>query len=409
MLRSDAAQAQIVGDRSFGLMTAAIAAGVFVIGSGAFAIPVILRDLTATFQVQPDSAGLAISTYGLALAVSTLLLGGFSDRTSRRTVILCGLTLFTCGLSACAFASVFLVFVGGQAVCGIGAGLYLPAAYSYIGDNVPYEQRARAMGRVMAGWSLSLLLGVSGGALVGEYTGWRGTLAIVALMGLVALLVLTRLPPAAGADLSRPRDRHVLPELRDSTLRSLRTKGVLPLMAVHFLAMSAFYGMFTYLATHLRSILSIGVGATGLFIIAYGVGFSLSTLNGRIIDQIGKIRCLSAALLGPAVVMAILPQLGPIVPMIVVLLFLWGTLQAVDLTTTLTVAGQLSTSLRGQISSLVTSAGYFGMTVGSALAGRLFAYNGYEAVGFVCGGSALAAFIVLIVAFMRTASAAGPR
>jgi len=373
--------------------TGAMVLGVFAIGSEALVISPLLKDLSATFAIGDDRGGLAIAVYGLTLGLSTPLLGPINDFVSRRLVILLSLLLFAAGTAACAAASSFAMFLTARGICGVAAGLFLPATYAYVGDQVPYAERAKVMGRVMSGWAASLVLGIPFGALVGQFAGWRGALAVVAAMGLVSALALSRLPEAPRG----PKDASDDGLLRVLT-RALGVKGVLPLMLVHFAAMTGFYGMYTYLGSFLRGAFAMGSAGAGAFVLIYGLGFTLATLNARIIDRIGKARALVAALAGPAIVMLILPHLSANVPLLAGLLLIWGILQGVGLTTTLTLAGGLSGPLRGRISALTTCAGYLGMTFGSAIMGIVFERDGYAAVGTGC---AIAAAFAACIFYWR--------
>src|SRR6266700_4147407 len=369
--------------------TGAMVLGVFAIGSEALVVSPLLKDLSTTFGIGDDRSGLAIAAYGLALGISTPLLGPISDLVSRKLVMVASLLMFAASTAVCAGATSFPMLLIARGICGVAAGLFLPATYAYVGDYVPYAARAKVMGRVMSGWAASLVLGVPLGAVVGQFIGWRGALAVVAGMGLVSALVLRQLLEGRRA----PRDQS-----DDSLLalltRALRVEGVLPLMLVHFAAMTGFYGMYTYLGSFLRTGLAMGSAGAGGFVLVYGLGFTLATLNAHLVDRIGKPKALIVALTGPAVVMLLLPRVGLHVPAIVSLLLIWGILQGIGMTTTLTIAGGLSAPLRGRISALATCAGYLGMTFGSAFMGALFERDGYAAVGTACATAAATAALV---------------
>src|SRR3546814_3958362 len=83
-----------------------------------------------------------------------------------------------------------------MAVCGLAAGVVLPTTYALAGDLAPQDLRSRAVGRVIVGWSVAMVLGVPAAALLAEQLGWRGAYAIIAGVAGIAALSVLSLPAA---------------------------------------------------------------------------------------------------------------------------------------------------------------------------------------------------------------------
>lgn len=105
--------------------------------------------------------------------------------------MLFGLGLFVLSTLACGIAWREDLLIIARAACGVSAGAFLPTCYAFVGDAVPYDRQARVMGRVMFGWSLSLVVGVPLGGLVGQMLGWRMTFVVVATAGAIAFGMLS--------------------------------------------------------------------------------------------------------------------------------------------------------------------------------------------------------------------------
>ena len=71
-------------------------------------------------------------------------------------------------------------------VGGAFCGAFTAAAYAELSGRVADGQRGRALGWVMSGQSLTLLVGVPMAAAVGSLIGWRGWLLCVGALSLVA-------------------------------------------------------------------------------------------------------------------------------------------------------------------------------------------------------------------------------
>src|SRR4029079_1356307 len=75
---------------------------------------------------------------------------------------------------------------------GACAGTFTGVVFAEVSARVEDRQRGRALGWVMTGQSLTLVVGVPLAAWVGAMTGWRGwnvCIAALALAGALSLLV----------------------------------------------------------------------------------------------------------------------------------------------------------------------------------------------------------------------------
>src|SRR3546814_14019192 len=82
-------------------------------------------------------------------------------------------------LTGCALAADAVMLALAMAVCGLAAGVVLPTTYALAGDLAPQDLRSRAVGRVIVGWSVAMVLGVPAAALLAEQLGWPGAYAII--------------------------------------------------------------------------------------------------------------------------------------------------------------------------------------------------------------------------------------
>lgn len=405
----DAAAIPAAPDTFSGWIVVALVAGVFAIGSEALVISPLLKDLAEATGTDLARAGLIVSAYGITLALVAPLSGLLSDLVSRRLAIIGGLLLFAVAGLACAASQGFLSLVGGRVLCGLAAGTFLPACYAYVGDEVPYEARARTMGRVMSGWALAVVLGVPMGGLLGHWVGWRGAFVAVSAIAFCASSILLWLPGKTRPNRGRLAWKPALRALADA----VRTPAVPMLLAVDFLEMFGFYGTYTYLGTYLRDTLLLTSGGAALLIIFEGLGTTTTTLTARLLDRVGKERALFVALLLQAATVMLLPYAIAVhLFMLVLMLFVWGALQGVCMTCLNTIGSQRSPAARGAIMALMSCMTYSAVTIGSAVLGPVYQNPalGYGAITLICGLS-----LALAAAMFRrsrralqTAGRAGP-
>ncbi|MGB3554898.1 MAG: MFS transporter [Jannaschia sp.] len=235
--------------------------GVAVIGSNALVLSPILPDVARDLGTTPQVAARAIAAYGGATTLSALLLGFTIDRYGARTVLVGGSVLLACGTFGSAVAPSWSVLALAQAFAGLAAGAMLPAIYAAATQVGTKAEGARILGRVLTGWSVSLVAGVPLSALVAERFGWEASFVVLGGLVLLGLVGFLRMPVQA----SGPRGPSGTPRL--SPIRAFGIQGVAPLLVVQFLFMTAFYGTYAFFGDHLRSSLDLSAGFAGLVVL----------------------------------------------------------------------------------------------------------------------------------------------
>lgn len=177
-----AAVTALLGYLLFGYNTGFISGGILLI-SQEIDLSWWQKDVVVTITV-------LLATLGVALA------GRLADRLGRRWVMILATVAFTLGASMCAAASGYNMLVLGRGVLGLGVGFSFVVVPVYLSEAAPQEVRGQlvdltdlfiVLGQLAAG-----LMNASSEAL--PWLGWRQTCAVAAIVGLVQLLMLIRLP-----------------------------------------------------------------------------------------------------------------------------------------------------------------------------------------------------------------------
>jgi EmrB/QacA subfamily drug resistance transporter len=153
-------------------------------------------------------SGLHFSTTGLQWVVNAytltfagfLMLGGRSaDLLGRRRVFLVGTALFALASLGCALADSRGLLIAARSVQGISGAVLSPATLAIITSSFA-EGRERNRG--LAAWGAVGGLGASSGALLGgiltQTFGWQAIFAVNVPLGLVVVLLGTRLIPVSA-------------------------------------------------------------------------------------------------------------------------------------------------------------------------------------------------------------------
>ncbi len=274
-------------------------------------LPAIARGL----GISVATAGSLVTARYVAGLIAPFL-GPWTDRQPRRRIMSVGLAIFAVAgvLMAVSPAMGFAVLgfaVLAFALFGLSKVLYDPAVHAYLGDAVPYERRAWAVGTVELAWSAAWLLGVPATGLLLERFGWRAPWLAMAALGLLSL-GLTRISLPLGRPAERPPGsasalRSLLPTWRNL----LRRRPVLVLLSVSALIMASLEIPFIVYGAWLESSFGLSLSALGVASIAIGVAEAVAEYGTTVItDRLGKRRSVLMGLLGLTGSLLLLPVLA---------------------------------------------------------------------------------------------------
>jgi EmrB/QacA subfamily drug resistance transporter len=158
---------------------------------------------TAIRRIGDDLNGLSVqawvtTAFLVTSTISTPLYGKLSDIYGRKPFFLIAIAIFIAGSALCGLAQSMYMLAAFRAFQGLGAGGLFSLALAILADIVAPRERPRYMGYFMAVFATSSVLGpVVGGFLSGQssilgITGWRWIFWVNVPIGLVALVVVTR-------------------------------------------------------------------------------------------------------------------------------------------------------------------------------------------------------------------------
>lgn len=152
------------------------------------------------FHLSDTQLGLLASSFLFIYGISTLPLGIWADRSTRKTIVAVCVGIWSVATTLAGFTANFVQLFLARSVLGIGEAGYAPASLSMIGDYFPKEVR----GRILALWSMGNILGTAIGQVLGGLVavslGWRWAFYLVGIPGLIAAFLIWRaVEPQRGA------------------------------------------------------------------------------------------------------------------------------------------------------------------------------------------------------------------
>jgi len=374
------------------LLVLGLTASVATVGATIFAISPLLSDIAASFGIAPARAGRLIGVYGLSMAVMAPTVGLMARRLPRARVIVAGLVLFALVWIAAAWTHRFDALLAFTLLAGAATGTVIPAAYAYAGDLSTFEHRGQVMGRIVSGWSIAILLVVPLMAIASQAIGWQFAFAGLAAAALASAALLAFAPrPAPAAAVGEAAQLAVGPSLR----RVVSHRPTLVVLLVNGIDMGAFYALYAFLGSELRRVNDWGAAPAGFTIAAYGVGLLIVTMNGRVIDRVGKTRSAVLSLAALGLVLACLPWLVGTPLLLVAGVIVWGCVQGAFFTAITSLATEQLPELRGVVTAMLSGSTYLGVTLFSPVAVLLYERIGFAAVGAFSALSCLAAAALL--------------
>lgn len=156
----------------------------------ATALGAIKQDL----HTQVNWAAWTITVYSLGRVLAVPLVGRLSDEYDRRRVFICAVTLFTAASAACAIANSIGLLIALRAIQAVGGAGFMPSATGLVADTFGPD-RDKAVGLFTSINPIGAMIGPVFGGLFVTYWSWRGIFIINIPIGVVLVLLATRLLP----------------------------------------------------------------------------------------------------------------------------------------------------------------------------------------------------------------------
>ncbi|HEX6356640.1 MFS transporter [Actinophytocola sp.] len=181
--------------------------GVFILLAGAF-LPIMdffitnvaLPSIDASLHASAAELELVIAGYGVAYAALLVMGGRLGDRYGRHQVFFGALVGFVLASLACGLAPTTGVLIAARIVQGATAALLIPQVLATFHHTLEGERKARAVAMYGATSGIAAVVGqLVGGLLVSADiagTTWRPIFLVNVPIGIVVLLVATRIVPA---------------------------------------------------------------------------------------------------------------------------------------------------------------------------------------------------------------------
>jgi len=349
--------------------------------------------LMRIFDISPREFGLLVSSYTFSAGISSFFGAFFLDRFDRKKILLGIYAGFAIATLGCALSPNYSVLLLARVLSGLFGGLTSALILVIIGDVIPDSRRGRAMGLVMAAFSVASVLGVPMGLFLASLSDWHMPFYILTGLSLLSLGMIIRFIPNITEhlknDIIRPNPMVVI---RRVTSNANQMRAIT-------LSVMMMFGQFMIIP-FLSPYMVANVGFTEMeisYVYMAGGAFTIFTSPwvGRLSDKYGKFRIFAIFMFLNVIPIAIITNLGntpmPFVLMVSTLFFVTSNGRYVPAAAIITGTSKPENrgsflSFNSAIQQLATGFASLiaGIIIGESANGELINYNvvGYIAILF---------------------------
>ena len=262
-----------------------IALATFSAALSARALDPVLPHVAEDFSVSIATAASFAAAFAFTFAIIQPVLGAFADVFGKARLMIVALTLLGFANILGAMATSFPLLFASRILAGIGSGGVFPIALGLTSDLVGAEKRQVAIGRTLAGAMTGNLLGATVSGLIGDFLGWRGVLAFLGVIVVVASIVVAI--GFRGAALTHP-PRTSLSALKQGYRTIFSNRNAYICYAAVFIEGCCVLGLFPFIASFLFDLGQTSLSIAGIVIAGFAIGGLFYTMTvSRLLPKIG--------------------------------------------------------------------------------------------------------------------------
>jgi DHA1 family inner membrane transport protein len=380
--------------RAYFLILSALSMGGFAIGTSEFASMGLMPDIVRGLSISEQQVGHLISAYAIGVVVGAPLLAILGARLRRRPLLLALMGFYALGNLATALAPSYHVMLLFRFIAGLPHGAYFGVAALVAASISRPEQRGVAVGRVMLGLTLAMLVGNPLATWLGQLLSWRYAFALVAVLAVLTVVLVARF---------LPDDPSETPQQPLRELKAFNRKPVWLAMLLGSIGFAGMFCVFSYLAPTMTQVTGVSAHWIPVGMAAFGLGGVIGgQIGGWLFDRF-QFRAIALILIWSVLVLLLFPMMALSLWTVLIGAVLVGSMVAVGPALQIhlmDVAGEAQTLAAASNHSAFNIANALGPWLGGmAVAAGL----GWTSTGYVGAATALVGLVVWWIASRQDA------
>ena len=242
------------------------------------------------FNINTHQFGLLLSSYTFAAALAGIFATYYIDRFERRQILLSLYAFFIIATVACGLAPNYETLFLARAFAGAFGGILGSLVQTIVADSIPFERRGKALGTVMAAFSVSTVAGVPLSLLLANhipYLGWRAPFIFIGMISILILYVAYLHIPKIVGHLGHVREGSRLSQILKIMIAPQHIKAFIFMGLI----MITGFSVIPYIALYFTTNVGIDNSYISLVYLCGGVATLISSrFIGHLADRYGKVR-----------------------------------------------------------------------------------------------------------------------
>ncbi|WP_194284805.1 MFS transporter [Bartonella sp. JB63] len=249
----------------------ALAVGSFAIGTAEFVAIGLQPEMAHSSHVSISIAGQYISSYALGVVIGAPILAVVTTKLPYKAVLIGLMFFYALANIASAFFSDFNLLVILRFISGLPHGIYFGIATMVASSMVERNEQAKAVGNVMLGLTIAIVIGAPGATWIGQFVGWQVAFLLVGVISLVCCVFIWKFLPSV----SNISKTSVFNELS-----VLKKKEVWFLLAMVSIGASGLFSVFTYIKSTLLYVSNVSLKWVPFIMPLMGLGMVVGNILG---------------------------------------------------------------------------------------------------------------------------------
>ncbi|MCW4627546.1 MULTISPECIES: MFS transporter [Marinomonas] len=255
----------------------AIALGTFGIGTTEFMpmglLPVIAEGVNASIP----AAGLLISAYAVGVMVGAPLITLYLTKYSHKTSLLALMAVFVVGNLLSAMSVNYETFLVSRIITSLSHGAFFGIGAVVAMNLAPYHKKGSAVASIFLGLTIANIVGVPITTWLGQTFDWRLSFVVTAVLGIVAILGISRSLPAMA-----PAKK---PDVK-TELKAIMQPAALRAFATTVMCAGSMFTLYTYITPVMQTLAQATDNTIATMLMLVGIGFTLGNyVSGKITDK----------------------------------------------------------------------------------------------------------------------------
>lgn len=373
------------------LPVVALALSAFVFNTSEF-IPIgLLTDIGNDFRISEAETGRMITIYAWVVAIMSLPLMLAASKVENKRLLTIITSVFIASHVLSAIAPSFNMLVVSRIGVACSHAIFWSIVSPLAVRVAPHGKRATALGMIISGSSIAMIVGLPLGRVIGLYAGWRTTFLIIGIVATAMLLFLLFVFPKTPS-----RDKNAFKAL-PSLLTNKTLLGIYTLTAIFVVG---HYTAYSYIEPFLQQVATLSDTWITAALVIFGlVGIGGSVMYSKFYESRPNLFVI-AAVGGVTLMLFMLKPLAFSLPTAILQCILWGlsiTLYNLVFQSKIIQLEPNATAIAMSIFSGIYNIGIGG---GALVGGMICTDLSIGDVGYIGGAIATIAFIYCIVYLM---------